>query len=63
MRTPWQRSFALRWVALITGFLLLACQGIDLFSPSSLDRGLCRYARAGGEDIAQCLEAQQLGRR
>ena len=56
-------SLGLPLVALLTSFLLLGCQGIDLFSPGPLDRGLCRNARAGGEDVAQCFEAQQAGRR
>jgi hypothetical protein len=50
-------------VALLTGFLLTGCTGIDIFSPGPLDRGLCRNVRAGGEDVSQCLEAQQSGRR
>jgi hypothetical protein len=49
--------------ALITGFPLTGCTGIDIFSPGPLDRGLCRHVRAGGENVAQCLEAQQSGRR
>jgi hypothetical protein len=57
------RIHSLLLVVLITGFLLMACQGIDIFSPGPLERGLCRNARAGGEDVSQCLEAQQSGRR
>ena len=63
MHLQWLQSFALRWVALLLAFLVPAYQGIDLFSPGSLDGGLCRNARVGGEDVAQCLEAQQLRRR
>ena len=48
---------------LLTGLLFIGCQGIDIFSPGPLDRGLCRSARAGGEDVSQCLEAQQMMRR
>ena len=50
-------------VALLTGLLLADCAWIDIFSPGPLDRGLCRHARAGGEDVSQCLEAQQSPRR
>jgi hypothetical protein len=57
------RIHCLLFVALITGLLLMGCQGIDIFSPGPVERGLCRYARAGGEDVAQWLEAQQSGRR
>ena len=63
MRIQWQWSLNVLWITLIPSCLLLGCHGIDLFSPGSLDRGLCQHARAGGEDIEQCLEAQQLGKR
>jgi hypothetical protein len=53
----------LLWVAFLTSCLLMGCQGIDFFSPGPVDRGLCQHARAGGEDVSQCLEAQQLMRR
>jgi len=53
----------LLWAAFLTSVLLMGCQGIDIFSPGPVDSGLCRSARAGGEDVAQCLEAQQMMRR
>lgn len=57
------RLYALRWLVFLASFLLLGCQGIDILSPGPVDSGLCRSARAGGEDVAQCLEAQQMMRR
>src|SRR5215475_4384502 len=57
------RLYVLRWIVFLASFLLLGCQGIDLLSPGPVDRGLCQRARAGGEDVAQCLEAQQRMRR
>jgi hypothetical protein len=57
------RIHRLVWVACLTSVLLMGCQGIDVFSPGPVDSGLCRSARAGGEDVAQCLEAQQMMRR
>lgn len=57
------RIYRLLWMAFLTSFLLMGCQGIDVFSPGPVDRGLCQSARAGGEDISQCLEAQQSGKR
>jgi hypothetical protein len=57
------RIYGLLWMAVLTSFLLMGCQGIDVFSPGPVDRGLCRSARAGGEDVSQCFEAQQMMRR
>jgi len=57
------RIYRLLWMAFLTSFLLMGCQGIDVFSPGPADRGLCQSVRAGGEDISQCLEAQQVLRR
>jgi hypothetical protein len=37
-------------------------KGVNIFS-SALDRGLCEHARAGNEDVQQCLEAQQARKR
>ena len=57
------RIYRLLWMAFLTSFLLMGCQGIDVFSPGPVDRGLCQSVRSGGEEISQCLEAQQVLRR
>ena len=63
MRIQWQWLLRSIFISLIIDSLVMGCRGIDLFSPDPLDRGLCRNARTGGEDVSQCLEAQQSGRR